>query len=322
VVGYAGGLLPRLLAGAAAPLTAPERVGVLEDVATLAVTGQLPFPEGLAVVPDFAADANPHVVSAMVRIAEGVDEHLVPEARRANYERFVRKAFGARARALGWNPRPGEDEETQLLRPNLPRLVARAGKDPELRQEARRLALAWLDNPKATGPDTLGTVLALAAEDGDRALFERFRERLKKTPERRDRTRLFTAVGRFADPAIEKDALSLVLSADFDIRESIGILRAALGDRRTREAAWDFFKANFDALLGRLPQETRGTLPRFGRAFCDAAHRADVESFFRDRVEKLTGAPRALAETLEAIDQCAALASEQSAAVGEFLAKY
>ena len=65
-----------------------------------------------------------------------------------------------------------------------------------------------------------------------------------------------------------------------------------------------------------------GTLPRFGRAFCDAAHRADVEAFFRGRTEKLTGSPRALTETLEAIDQCVALAGEQSAAVGEFLAKY
>ena len=81
------------------------------------------------------------------------------------------------------------------------RLAARAGKDPELRREARRLALAWLDDPKATGSDTLGTVLALAAEDGDRALFERLRARLEKTRDRRDRTRLFTALGRFSDPA-------------------------------------------------------------------------------------------------------------------------
>ena len=322
VVAYEGGLLARILAGGAARLTPPERVGILEDVATLAVAGQLPLPEALAIVPDFAVDASPHVVAAMVRIAEGVDEHLVPGARRANYERFVRKVFGERARALGWNPKPGEDEETQLLRPDLPRLAARAGKDPELRREARRLALSWLDDSKATGPDTLGTVLALAAEDGDRALFESFRARLEKTRDRRDRTRLFTALGRFPDPGIEKDALALVLSADFDIRESVGILRGALGERRTREAAWDFFKANFEALAGRLPREMGGTLPRFGRVFCDAAHRADVEAFFRGRTEKLTGSPRALTETLEAIDQCVALAGEQSAAVGEFLAKY
>jgi alanyl aminopeptidase len=321
-VDYEEGLLGKLLAGRPGPLTLPERVGVLEDVATLAGAGQLPLPEALAIVPDFAGDANPHIVSTMVRIAEGVHEHLVPDGRRASYERFVRKSFGARARALGWNPKPGEDEETRLLRPDLLRLVARAGKDPELRAEAHRLALAWLDDPKAVDPDTLGTVLAVAAEDGDRALFERFRARVEKTPERRDRARLFTALGRFRDPAIEKDALALVLSTDFDIRESIGILRGALGERETRSAAWDFFKANFDALLRRLPQESGGTLPRFGRVFCDAAHRADVESFFRGRIEKLTGARRALAETLESIDQCVALARDQSAAVGEFLAKY
>ncbi|HYT32371.1 MAG TPA: hypothetical protein VEO37_07255, partial [Thermoanaerobaculia bacterium] len=59
-----------------------------------------------------------------------------------------------------------------------------------------------------------------------------------------------------------------------------------------------------------------------GRDFCDAVHRTDVEAFFQERIRKLEGAQRPLAETLEAIDQCVALKAEQQAAVSEFLSKY
>jgi len=319
---YEGDLLGKLLAGGAPALTLPERVGVLQDLATLGNAGQVSWANALAIALEFAGDGNPHVVSAAVRIASGIDDHLVPDDRRVHYERFIRRYFGPRARQLGWNPKPGEDEETQLLRPTLLRFVARAGRDPELRAEARRLALAWLEDPKATGPDTRGTVLALAAEQGDRALFERYRPKAKSLSDRRDRNRLLWAIGRFHDPTLEREALQILLTDEFDIRESLTILWSALGHPPTREVAWQFFKANFDSLLSRMPQEMRATVPWVGRDFCDPEHRADVEDFFKERVRKLEGTQRPLAEALEAIDQCVALKADQQGAVSDFLSKY
>ena len=196
------------------------------------------------------------------------------------------------------------------------------GREPELRAGAKRLALAWLDDPKATGTDTLAEVLAVAAEDGDRDLFERFRARARSVSDHRDRTRLLGALGSFRDPALEREALAILLGDEFDIRESLGILWATLARRATREVSWQFFKANFDPLVAKLPREMGAWLPWTGGAFCDAAHRAEVEAFFRGRVDKLVGAQRPLAETLEVIDQCIALKADQSAAVGEALAGY
>jgi hypothetical protein len=36
----------------------------------------------------------------------------VPDDRRPNYSRFLSKSFGARARALGWTAKKGEDSGT------------------------------------------------------------------------------------------------------------------------------------------------------------------------------------------------------------------
>jgi cytosol alanyl aminopeptidase len=319
---YEEDLLRRLLAGGAPALDPPERVGILRDMAVLANAGQVSWASALQIVPEFAGNGDPLVVSAAVRIASGVERSLVAEDRRANYERFVVKLFGAEARRLGWNPKPGEDEETQLLRPRMLEFVARVGREPGLRGEAKRLARAWLEDPKATGPDTLEAVLAIAAEDGDRDLFDRFRSRARSVSDHRDRARLLGALGSFRDPALEKDALAIVLTDEVDIRESFRILWAALGERATREVAWQFFTANFDALVAKLPREMGAWLPWTGASFCDAPHRAEIEAFFRGRVEKLVGAQRPLAEALEVIDQCVALKSDQSAAVARVLATY
>src|SRR6266542_71319 len=319
---YEEARLRRLLAGGAPDLAPPERVGILRDVAVLADAGQVSWTSALKIVPEFAGNGDPLVVSAAVRIASGVEPNLVPDDRRVHYERFVVKLFGAGARRLGWNPKPGEDEETQLLRPRLLGFVARVGEESELRGEAKRLARAWLEDPKATGADTLAAVLATAAEEGDRDLFERFRARAKSVSDHRDRTRLLAALGSFRDPALEKEARAILLTDEFDVRESLGILWSTLEERATREVSWQFFKANFDALVAKLPREMGTWLPWTGGAFCDASHRAEVEAFFRGRVDKLVGAQRPLAEVLEVIDQCVALKADQSAAVGEVLATY
>src|SRR5262249_11330613 len=105
---YEGDLLGKLLTGGAPELSLPERVGVLAELARLANCEQISWPQALEVVPEFAGDGNPHVVSATVRIGAGIDDHLVADDRRVNYQRFIRRFFGPRARSLGWNPKPGE----------------------------------------------------------------------------------------------------------------------------------------------------------------------------------------------------------------------
>jgi alanyl aminopeptidase len=103
------------------------------------------------------------------------------------------------------------------------------------------------------------------------------------------------------------------------------LLFGPLSYPETRALPFQFVKNNLDALLARLPREVgadfAASLPEVGRAFCDSEHRADVQSFFEDRVKQYTGGPRNLTQTLESIDVCIArkqaLAPELSAFLSE-----
>jgi hypothetical protein len=200
--------------------------------------------------------------------------------------------------------------------------VALQADEPGLQAEARRLALKWLDDRAAVSADMVGDVLEVASRYGDRALFERFRAAAKAVPERRDRRRLYFALGGFVDPALLKEAFALSLDPSLDFRETSSVFYSALGTDAGRAALWDFVKANFDAIIARMPRETTGGIPYVASGFCDAAHEKDVKAFLGGRVEKLPGGTRNLAQTLESIHLCTAARTAQEPSVGEFLTKY
>jgi alanyl aminopeptidase len=319
---YRGALLGKVLADDGRHLTASERVATLSDVAALARSGDVPMATALALVPAFANDPERPVVESVQRIAAAPRDLLVSDDMRPRYRRFVSDAFGARARALGWAGQKGEDEDTQLLRASLVPFVANEGDEPALVAEASSLAKAWLKDRKAVDPLLASEVLDVAARHGDMDLFQAYLAEARKTSDRRERTRLLAALGLFQDPSVIPAALRLTLSDEFDARETIGILREEAVNRETRPESWAFLKANFDRVVARLPREAPARFPALASGFSDAASRADVEAFFKDKAPKYMGGPRVLAQTLEQIQLRSALKASQQESVNDFLLHY
>jgi alanyl aminopeptidase len=319
---YTGSSLRKLLADGGSHLTASERVTALSDLAALARSGDVPLAAALALVPAFASDRDRPVVEAIQRIAAMPRDLLVTDEMRPRYRRFVSDAFGARARSLGWKPRPGEDEDTQLLREVLVPFVSNEGDEPALVADAIRLGQAWLKDRGKVDPLMVGAVLDVAARHGDAELFQAYLSAARASSDRRGRTRLLGALGLFRDPSVVPLALGVTLSDGFDAREAAIILREEAMNRETRAEAWAFLKANFDRLAARLPREAPARFPGLFAGFNDAMHLSDVEAFFRNKAPKYMGGPRVLAQTLEQIQLLAALKAAQQESVNDFLWRY
>ncbi|HEV8269140.1 MAG TPA: M1 family metallopeptidase [Thermoanaerobaculia bacterium] len=319
---YRGDLFAKVLGPARGKLSAAERAGALENAAALAESGDLSRADALALVPAYANDANRNVVASAARIAASISRHLVPDALRANYARFLETTFGERARALGLTARPDDDDDTRLLRTTVVPLVAEEAEDPQLDGEAARLARRWLVDRKAVDPDNVEMVLRLAARSGGRELFERLKTAARKTEDRRERREILAALGSFRDRTITREAMNLVFSDEFDVRESINVVLAALGHRATRELVYEFVENDFDLLAERLPRDYPARLPMVAAVFCDEERRAKAEAFFKPRIGAFTGGPRLLAQALEKVSLCAAQQKAQQASVVEFLKRY
>jgi alanyl aminopeptidase len=200
------------------------------------------------------------------------------------------------------------------LREKLVPFVASAGEQKELIDEAEKLARAWLQHretkpDQSIAPEMVGPLLDTAAEFGDRDLFNLLRTTAIHEHEPSVREALLDALGSFRNPELAAAALDLVLSKDFDPRESFyALLFGPLAYGETRDVPFEFVKQHLDALLKILPREVgedyAAVLPNVGRGFCDVKRRDELNSFFADRVKGYTGGPRALAQTLEGIDLC------------------
>jgi len=317
---YGGHFVKALLKGGGKQLSLPERLTVVNDLRALSHTGRVSYADLLELLPTLAKDPDRSIAESSIAIASAIRWNLLPDPLRPRYAAFIRKTFGPRAHQIGWLAKASDDEDTLLLRPALLSLVADAGQDPALKAQATQLAVRWLDDRSSLQTDVVDGVLTVAAANGSQKLFERFHDEARKA-DRRDRRRLINALGVFRDPAIARSALAVVLSNEFDPRESINIVWREATTPKTRELAYDFVKANFEQLIQRLPRDSGASLAEAGASFCDDPHRADVESFFKERSSRFAGGPRRLARTLEEINLCVSLKKAQEPSIQSFFSK-
>ena len=298
-----------------------DTVAAIGDLDALARNGTLGLAAALARLQPYAAHRSRDIAQSLIWTLSDL-RPLVPDELRPNWERFAGKLFAQQARALGFTPRPQDSEDTLRLRPTLIAFLASDGDDRALREHALQQAMRWLDDRKSVDGNMTEAVLQAAARRGDRAFFERLLAAVPKTADRHDRRLIYIALGSFQEPGISGSALTLILDPAHDYREAVQIAWTLSETPRGGALAYDFMKANFDALVARAPRDTAAAYPRLGGSFCSEAQRADVENFFRERAASYAGGPRILAQTLERIGLCAALKHKQQTSLSRFLRHY
>ncbi len=314
--------LPSLLTKARKDLSIPERIGVLGDMQALIGSGDLDLSAALGTVPLIAGEENRHLVQAAMGFAWSLNDVVVPDGLRGKAEAFIRHHFEARARKLGFQVGPNDDEDTRLLRPGLLTLVGRDGKEPQLRKQALELAAKWLADRKSLHPDLIDTALGIAVDTGDPALHAALLDAVKTEKDRMDRNRILAALSSVREGPLVKQQLPLALGSELDARESMRLVWGAAGDFRTRDLAVEFVEKNWDALIARLPKDYGAGLVFVAGGYCDEKPRDEAKAFFDGRSTKYMGGPRNFAIALEGIDLCMAYRARQRPVVTAFLEKW
>jgi alanyl aminopeptidase len=122
----------------------------------------------------------------------------------------------------------------------------------------------------------------------------------------RERHELLAALAKTREPQLRERALSLTLEKDLSGRDAQDLIVNALGDDANRRAAFDFLRANYDALAAKLPPHSlAGLLAPLGE-LCTREERELFAGFFAERAKGLLGGPRQYQQALERIDLCIA----------------
>jgi alanyl aminopeptidase len=305
-----------------------ESLATADSLSAAYQANRLGTADFLAVLRTLAASRFPQVAMAPARELVKLRDYVAPAREREALNALMRELYQPRLAAFGTNPlqapppaapETAESVDNALFRVNLIRVLALEAEDTALRgalaaAAARYIRLgdaaggAFTPDDSAVEPALRETALRTGVQHQGLPFAEVLIGRLLASNDILFRSQAALALGSTDDPAVADRVRQLLLDPQLRAREPTTIAFALAGRPAQRRATFDWFKANHEAFIARTSSFGYRWLPRFGASFCSPPERDEVEAFFKPLLPRLDGADRTLAESLEGIELCAALA--------------
>ena len=303
-------------------LSPRDRIAYANSLRAAYNRGTTSFAELLPAARALIDDPMPLLASQAMSMIEDAHDWTLGTPQQPAVDRDGRALYGPLGKRLGWTPAKAETSDRTELRSAVLGFLAVTVHDPDVRTEARRRGLAYLDHGKgirrdAVDPNLVGLVLRVAGEDADQALWDRARAMLLATQDPELRRNLLAFLGSNQKPEIAAAVRELAFDPAIPPGEMLTALAQQHSHEGTRSTAWAWVKANFDRLLPRLADGHRqARLLGFGPGPCSADALADFEQFFAPRIEKIENGRRGYAQHVESEQLCIARRNAQEASAG------
>jgi len=298
-------------------LTPGERIMLLADAWASVRVGYDSIGDYMALTEGFQSERGSAVVSQFVDQLEFIGRYLVSGDDRQSFSAFVTKLLSPAAKQVGWQPKPGESEDQDILRSRLLRGLGYVAHDPEAISAARKITDEALTNPDAVDRELAGEALPIAAENGDAVLYDRVMKRLKgaKTPE--EYYVYQQTLAEFSDPVLLQKTLDYSLTDEVRSQDKLYLIASVMQNPAGEKLGWDFVKAHWAQIQDVGGGFGGGAMVQSTRSFCDAGLRDEVQSFFGEH--QVPMAERGLKQSLERINDCVDLKQQQESQLASWL---
>ena len=289
------------IAARAGALSAPERMGLVDDAWALSRAGELPLHGFLDLIPALAADSDPAVLGTLAgpirALSDDVVAQLEPESGAA-WRRRLAAAFGPlRGDPFGVS-RGGDDARD--ARAHRIAILGGAAEDASVIEAAARACRRYLADPSSLDPAFADVAVALAAEHGDGALFSRLEKTWQRASTPQLSRRALMAQARFRDRELLDRALAHTLEPELPSGDVALLLVRTFANPAGAEAAWSFVKRHWSALQKRMGAMLVTRVIDATPALGTPEARRDVAAFFSSR--RIPTGERAVRQALERFD--------------------
>lgn len=301
-----------------------EKLVTLDSVGAEFAAGRIDVQTVWRFIDEAVRDDERRVVQAAIRQTERF-ERLVksdPDAL-AGYRAGIADVFRYRYTEL--DQLESDDPELEIMKASLERFLIRSGQDQALRQGLADAAAAYIDLPGVTSERTLNsdeylTAMAIGLQVDGEPFLERLLAARGEIDNPVFEQAIAYAVGQNQDPALSDRILALALSGELGSRETRTIVRGQMAQTETQALTWDWLKSNFPTYLDVIPRQWKRSSPTLANALCSADAKQELIGLFETHGALAEGYERALAQTTERIDLCAALEDGKGAEVRAFFA--
>jgi hypothetical protein len=242
-----------------------------------------------------------------------LDQRLVNETNRAQWQRFVKSAVSGLAPAT-WTAPAGETAEQRISRAYVLWTLGYAARDAQVIAGAKTIAEQYMKDPSSVDALIADRALRLTAVGGDQAFFERVIAQIAAAPTPELAARYRNLLPLFRDPKVAPRAYEYIYGERVRTQDLPVVASAGFSDPATRPAAWAEARARWADVEKRAPG-VLGRLAGAAGSFCDAGSRKEVEEWFKQHPTR--GGQRALSRSLELIDTCVAFKAMQQKSFDE-----
>ena len=296
-----------------------ERIMLLSDVSASVRVGREKIGDYLTLAEGLASDHTPQVVGKLVGELDFIADYLVTHADEQTYRSWVDATFSPLAKQLGWEKRPGDDEDTETLRADLLHALAGIAHDPEAEAVARKVADEALTNPSAVDSALASVALPLAAENGDAAFYDKIVAQMKQATIPEEKYLYMQALFSFHDPALLERTLQFAVSGARS-QDASFIIARVIRNPAGRELGWDFVRdhwGNMNKENGAFGGGSASAIVASTSSFCTPEMRNQVQSFFS--AHPVPAAARTLKQSLEEIGYCVDMKNRQGSELANWL---
>ena len=293
-------------------LTPSERIRLLSDEWAAVRVGRQTIVDYMTLADGLREDNDTAVLDMLTVRLGYIGRYLVNDADRSSYQQWVRNLLAPLAETLGWQAAPGEDGDRRALRAQVLLTLGIEGHDSQVLQKAGALAADILKESGSADLAMSGTVLRLAAANGDASFYDQALDRLRKASSPEELAQWRRVLVSFDDPKLLDRTLQLTLTSGVRSQDAIGIMAAVMANPAGTRLAWNFVREHWTDIEKKLGgYNGAGGLVAVTGSFCDTQLRDEVKDFFS--THPIPDAERTLQQSLETMNYCVDLKSQQAA---------
>lgn len=319
-VGYQPDMVRALAKDAETRLTPGERIALVNDIWGSVRIGRDPVGDYLALAQRLQSERNRAVFDPLLARLSFIGQYLVNDSDRDSYRAWMRQYLTPIMNDVGWEPKPGESDEQKTMRSRLLNALGYDARDLQVLAEARKIADKALADPSSVDHQTADGAFTLAALNGEAEFYDKLMAAIKnsKSPEEYH-LYLFT-LPQFTDSKLLERTLEYAISPDVRSQDALLLVINVMQNPAGQQQAWDFVRQHWAELEKLGGPFASAELVGATSVFCDDGLRDQVTEFFT--AHKVPAAERTYKQSIESINTCIDLKSQQDLQLASWLAEH
>jgi len=319
-VGYEPDAVRALAADSETKLTPGERIALQNDVWASVRVGREPVGDYLAYVQGLQSEGSRAVLEQVLRRLDYIGDYLVSDSDRDSYRTWMQRFLQPAIKEVGYEPKPGESDEQRTLRSRVFNALGYDARDPETLEVARKLARKAMADPSSVDRELAGDALRLAAIQGGADYYDQLTTAIKNAKSPEEYYDYLFTLAEFSDPKLLERSLNFAISPDVRSQDALQLVGRVLDNPAGRKVGWDFIRQHWPQLEKAGGPFASARVVSATSAFCDAGMRDQVTEFFS--AHKVAAAERTYKQSLERINTCIQLKSDQEPQLASWLGQH